>query len=109
LKVFVRGKENSVEFGDNIGELGKSKNDPLLVMGPPPVWFQLVGADGQCFKGSSVDALSLPRSSTIREFCKAIKAEYGDSHLRYCSGHPESLWKRNRFQSRECVERKFNY
>jgi hypothetical protein len=61
---------------------GGPENDPLIVMIPPPVWFQLVGVDGQPFKGSDVDALSLPRSFTIREFRDALKPKYADSHLK---------------------------
>jgi hypothetical protein len=58
----------------SLGELGK-REDPLIVVVPPPVWFQLVGADCLPFKGCSIDALTLPRSSSIVEFCKAVKAE----------------------------------
>jgi hypothetical protein len=45
-------------------------------MVPSPVWFQLVGADGLPFKGSRVNSSRLSRSSSIVEFCKAVKAEY---------------------------------
>jgi hypothetical protein len=64
-----------------LGELGK-REDPLIVMVPPPVWFQLVGADRLPFNGSSVDALTLPRRSSTREFRDALKTKYADSHLK---------------------------
>jgi hypothetical protein len=59
-----------------------SEKDPVFVVVPPPVWFQLVGADRLPFNGSSVDALTLPRRSSIREFRDAIKTKYADSHLK---------------------------
>jgi hypothetical protein len=61
---------------------GGSPEDPLIVMVPPPVWFQLVGADCLPFNGSNVHNLPLSRRSSIVEFRKAIKAEYADSYLK---------------------------
>jgi hypothetical protein len=52
LKIFAPGVDSPFEFDHIIGELSESKNDPLIVMVPPPVWFQLVGADSLPFKGS---------------------------------------------------------
>jgi hypothetical protein len=90
LEVF--GNKDSLEKPlhpfHSLGELGK-REDPLIVVVPPPVWFQLVGADGLPCNGSSVDALTLPRRSSIREFREAIKAEYADSHLKGIA--PETL------------------
>jgi hypothetical protein len=77
LKVF-RNKASLQEPLDpfhSLGELGK-REDPLIVVVPPPVWFQLVGADRLPFNGSSVDALTLPRRSSIREFRDAFKTKY---------------------------------
>jgi hypothetical protein len=65
----------------SLGELGK-REDPLIVVVPPPVWFQLVGADGLPCNGSNVHNVSLSRHLSIVEFRKAIKAEYADSHLK---------------------------
>jgi hypothetical protein len=58
----------------SLGELGK-REDPLIVVVPPPVWFQLVGADGLPFKGSSINPLRHSRNSSINAFRKAVKAE----------------------------------
>jgi hypothetical protein len=83
LKVF-RNKASLQEPLDpfhSLGELGK-REDPLIVAVPPPVWFQLVGADRLPFNRSSVDALTLPRRSSIREFRDALKTKYADSHLK---------------------------
>jgi hypothetical protein len=83
LEVF--GNKDSLEKPlhpfHSLGELGK-REDPLIVVVPPPVWFQLVGADSLPFNGSSVDALTLPRRSSIREFRDALKTKYADSHLK---------------------------
>jgi hypothetical protein len=65
----------------SLGELGK-REDPLIVVVPPPVWLQLVGADSLPFNGSSVDALTLPHRSSICEFRDALKTKYADSHLK---------------------------
>ncbi len=54
---------------------GGSKEDHLFVVVPPPVWFQLVGADGLPFKGCKIFSLLFPRCSSINEFCDAVKAE----------------------------------
>jgi hypothetical protein len=75
LKIFAPGADSPFEFDHIIGELGESKNDPLIVMVPPPVWFQFVGADSLPFKGSRVNSLRLSRRSSIVEFCDAVKAE----------------------------------
>ncbi len=77
LKVF-RNKDplqKTLDPFHSLGELGK-REDPLIVMVPPPVWFQLVGADRRPFKGIRVNSSRLSRSSSIVEFCKAVKAEY---------------------------------
>ncbi len=55
----------------SLGELGK-REDPLIVMVPPPVWFQLVGADGLRFNGSSINPLRHSRSSSIGSLLDAV-------------------------------------
>jgi hypothetical protein len=55
----------------SLGELGK-REDPLIVVVPPPAWFQLVGADSLPFKGCSINPLRHSRSSSIRSLLDAV-------------------------------------
>jgi hypothetical protein len=50
----------------------------------PPLyaWFQLVENSGNAFRNSRPSRVLLAAGAIVDDFCKAVKAEYADSHLK---------------------------
>jgi hypothetical protein len=67
--------------------LGLSKENPLLVLVPGPLWFQLIGPDGQPYKGASASSVLIPGQPRVDRFCDAVTAKFSENYLRGISPH----------------------
>jgi hypothetical protein len=59
-----------------------SDNQQPTSSAPTFIWFQLIGSDGQPYKGTSATKVYFNSPPDVDQFRDAVKAKYNDSHLK---------------------------
>ena len=89
----------------------KSKKQKSSSKEESKIWFHLYdSANGLPYMGTRATKVSVPIGSDIADFCKAVKAEYYDSHLKGISPSDLLVFQnKHSFDNRDAAVEKVIY